>query len=151
MSGTVSKYCVVPSPWRQFCSYGKMVEESKDKYPGVNIITCITIPDMVNKAITADAENGLEPGATGSHSGDGETSMMLAAFPELVDMSKAERGYVDDDYAKTSEKIMAGGMHSVTPNGIIGDARGATAEKGKKAIERSVAVIVKNILNQIEL
>lgn len=141
-----------PAHGGNFAAMEKMVEESKDKYPDVTVISCVSIPDMIEGALSGDADNDLEPGATGSHSGDGETSVMLAAFPELVDMSKAERGYVDGDYDKTSERIMSGGgMQAVTANGIIGDARKATAEKGKKSIEKSIAVMAKNVLSQIEL
>lgn len=140
-----------PSHGGNFAAMEQMVEDCKGKYPGVTVISCINVQEMIEGALAAEKKHGLKPGESGSHSGDGETSMMLAAFPELVDMSVAARGYVSANYEETSRKLMAGGMHSVTPNGIIGDARGATAEKGREAIERSVSVMAKNVRNQIEL
>jgi creatinine amidohydrolase len=61
------------------------------------------------------------------HGGEGETSMMLAVAPELVDMSKA-RGVVPELPAHVQVKWK---FDELTLNGVTGDPKRATAEKGR--------------------
>ncbi|MBM9459995.1 creatininase family protein [Nocardioides sp. zg-536] len=79
----------------------------------------------------------------GIHGGLGETSMMLHLFPELVDLSLAERripSWINEyralgfeqgsEYAWLSEDI--------TVDGVIGDPTLATAEHGRARVAESV-------------
>lgn len=63
------------------------------------------------------------------HAGHTETSVLLHIAPEMVDMSRAEKGATG-----TASELIAtmreGGVAAVSPNGIIGDATTATAEHG---------------------
>jgi len=72
------------------------------------------------------------------HAGDGETSMMLYLYPELVDMEKA----LDFVPEKPRPYLNYGSIFTHSPEGVWGKATLGTAEKGKEAIERSVAVLV---------
>ena len=79
----------------------------------------------------------------GIHGGDFETSVMLHFRPDLVDMTKAE------DFASSVvraeeefELLKPTGTHAfawiasdLNPNGVIGEASRATAEKGKLTAE----------------
>lgn len=71
------------------------------------------------------------------HADEIETSLMLAIAPELVDMSKAEEGKVKiNDELLFSRLILArGSISKVSENGIIGDPRGASREKGIRLLE----------------
>lgn len=73
---------------------------------------------------------GLSPEVVGAHAGEWETSMVLALRPELVDADHLAVGYLGD-LEPVFAKLMSEGMQSVTPNGILGDARPATAEHGR--------------------
>ncbi|MBP6018604.1 MAG: creatininase family protein [Burkholderiaceae bacterium] len=100
-------------------------------------------------------------GQTG-HAGDVETSFMLHWKPELVDMSKAVAGNPHgggpiaghpmmleppfDLNAVTIRSTDVELRESSAPSGIAGDARIATAEKGKAALE----AIVRNTIVHIE-
>jgi len=75
------------------------------------------------------------------HASESGTSCMLYLKPELVDMSKAavvEPQYKDEypDIIKYIE------LRAYTPNGTIGDAKAATAEKGRIIVETGIARIV---------
>ncbi|MHA1594373.1 MAG: creatininase family protein, partial [Candidatus Baldrarchaeia archaeon] len=62
------------------------------------------------------------------HGGEGETSMMLAVAPELVEMSHA-RGVIPELPAHVEVKWR---FEELTPYGVTGDPTKATAEKGRK-------------------
>jgi creatinine amidohydrolase len=80
------------------------------------------------------------------HAGDSETSLMLAIAPELVHMSRAVPGAKKPSkvaYAKIAGK--PGSFVKVTGNGVWGDPRQASAEKGRTLIGEITFGIVKTI------
>ena len=100
---------------------------------------------------------GLPPGiyapfdAThGIHAGDIETSLMLHFRPELVDMSKAKlfpskAAAMERDYTH----LRPAGQHGfgwiaqdINPDGAVGDASLATAEKGRLTAEHQVDAFI---------
>jgi creatinine amidohydrolase len=77
---------------------------------------------------------GIAPLVAGRHSGESETSMMLAIEPALVRQDRAECGYMGDPDA-ARRLIQSEGMHRATANGVLGDPRGATAARGRVYLE----------------
>ncbi len=88
------------------------------------------------------------PVFTDIHGGNSETSVMLALRPDLVDMSKAK------DFASTQSDLKARrhriGYHGsdaniawmsedLNPEGVVGDASAASAEKGERDAASMVA------------
>jgi creatinine amidohydrolase len=79
----------------------------------------------------------------GIHGGDFETSMMLHFRPDLVDMGKAEDFVSSVQRAEQEfELLKPTGTHAfawiasdLNPNGVVGEARLATAEKGRLTAE----------------
>jgi len=87
------------------------------------------------------------------HADEGETSMMLACRPELVDMTKA----VKDETAYELMKVLTGGKPENMPQvyvpfqkrsktGLVGDATKASKRKG----ERILKAVVDNIVNFLQ-
>ena len=76
---------------------------------------------------------GLED-RVGGHADISESSEMLCIRPELVREDRAERGHVQDFDEELAERIFRHGFRTVTPNGILGDARGMSAEIGARCI-----------------
>lgn len=72
------------------------------------------------------------------HGGEGETSMMLAVEPELVDMSKA-KGTVPDLPAHVQVKWL---FEEITPYGATGDPRKASGEKGVRMRDALVDLLI---------
>ncbi len=81
----------------------------------------------------------------GIHGGDAETSLMLAFRPDTVDMSLAQ------DFRSTAETgaispiggVAYGWIASdLNPNGVVGEAHLATAEKGHKAADKMVTDVI---------
>lgn len=78
----------------------------------------------------------------GGHADLAETSEMLSIRPDLVRMEKAEAGHVQAFDEELKERIFRDGFRAVTPNGILGDARGATREIGEVCIAAAADGIV---------
>ena len=76
----------------------------------------------------------------GFHADVIETACMLVIRPDLVDMSKAEPGYIGDN-KPLLDRIFVEGMHSVTANGIVGDPRRATREMGEALLDHLTDVL----------
>jgi creatinine amidohydrolase len=70
-----------------------------------------------------------------AHAGESETSMMLAIAPALVRMTKAEAGR-SEPLVDLIDEIRANGVRAVSPNGVLGDPRQATANHGKALLTR---------------
>ena len=78
----------------------------------------------------------------GPHADLSETSEVLAVRPELVRMDKAEAGRTEP---APLPEVLEKGLRALTPNGVLGDPRGASPEIGEAVIEAltvSVAVMV---------
>lgn len=71
----------------------------------------------------------------GAHAGETETALVMHLRPDLVQAERAEEGYVGPFGREQSELIFREGMTALTPNGILGDARGAEAEFGVAALD----------------
>ena len=88
----------------------------------------------------------------GIHGGDAETSLILHFAPDTVDMSQAQ------DFRSTAETgpispigpVAYGWIASdVNPNGVVGEAHLATAEKGKATADKMVDDVIE-LIRKIE-
>ena len=70
----------------------------------------------------------------GGHADIAETAEMLCIRPELVRLERAERGQVQQFDEALMDRIFTEGFRAVTPNGVLGDARGATEAIGASCI-----------------
>jgi creatinine amidohydrolase len=68
----------------------------------------------------------------GPHADLGETSAVLAVRPELVRMDRAVAGRTDPT---PLPEVLEKGLRALTPNGILGDPRGASPEIGTAVLE----------------
>ncbi len=88
-----------------------------------------------------EAETGLGD-RVGGHADIAESSIMLALHPELVHESAAEVGYVGPITPEVMAKVFRDGMDTITPNGIIGDARGMRKSIGDRCIAEMATMLV---------
>ncbi|QUH05988.1 mycofactocin biosynthesis peptidyl-dipeptidase MftE [Saccharopolyspora erythraea] len=73
--------------------------------------------------------------ADDSHAGRTETSAMLHMHPDQVDHAAAEPG-TTAPLPQLMRLLRAGGVAAVSPNGVLGDPTGATAEQGTVLLDR---------------
>jgi creatinine amidohydrolase len=104
---------------------------------GLKVVAITDLSILVNATLGLGAELGIPASEGGLHGGEWETSMMLAVHPELVHMDRAVAGYTGD-LESGIQRFFAEGVHALTDTGVIGDPKQASAENGRKYIERLV-------------
>ncbi|MFD4182160.1 mycofactocin biosynthesis peptidyl-dipeptidase MftE [Rhodococcus sp. NPDC058514] len=77
------------------------------------------------------------PGAD-AHAGRTETSLLLHLSPGDVRMERAQPG-VTQPIGELMDRLRAGGIASVSANGVLGDPTGASAAEGERMFEQMVA------------
>ena len=73
----------------------------------------------------------------GGHADIAESSEMLCIRPDLVRDDLAAPGHVADFDDEVAERIFRDGFRAVTPNGVLGDARGMSRAIGERCIARA--------------
>jgi creatinine amidohydrolase len=97
--------------------------------------------DLMSRSAELLAGHGVSLGRAGAHAGFTETSMMLRYTPDLVRMESAEPGRCDDDFylpenvGRSQMESFLYGIQTQSPNGILGDPVGSTAEAGEALLE----------------
>ena len=79
-----------------------------------------------------------------AHAGRTETSLMLAIAPERVRIHEAEAGNTAA-LIELLPQMQAGGVRGVSPNGVLGDPRGASADEGEAILADLAASLVGEI------
>lgn len=75
------------------------------------------------------------------HAGRTETSLMLHLRPSAVRLDRAEAGNTQP-LREILPGMIAGGVVAVSPNGVLGDPAGASAEEGERVLASMVADVV---------
>lgn len=83
-------------------------------------------------------------GAVDAHAGRTETSIALALDASRVRVDQAERGDTRP-LGELLPSLRAGGVRSVTPNGVLGDPAGASAEEGLQLLSLLIADLVATV------
>jgi creatinine amidohydrolase len=90
--------------------------------------------------------------AYGFHAGEVETALLLASVPELVDRSSYAVNYIAnlaDERPLRPENApatFAWLTRDIAPDGVMGDPRGATADRGARWIEAAAAQLAEALL-----
>ncbi|MFJ9176081.1 mycofactocin biosynthesis peptidyl-dipeptidase MftE [Streptomyces sp. NPDC102360] len=85
---------------------------------------------------------GCVPPGGDAHAGRTETSVMLHLAPDDVRLSEATPGDTRP-LPELLPHLMAHGVHGVSPNGVLGDPAGATAEEGRALVGAMVSEAVR--------
>lgn len=111
--------------------------------------------DIVGVLEYLEEEEGVSRETAGVHAGYYETGKMLEDHPDLVNMEVAEEGmthsefYDEDRIPQSQQESFTHGVRQQVANGILGDARGATAEVGREIKERQGDAMVEEIRSRI--
>ena len=79
-----------------------------------------------------------------AHAGRTETSLLLSIAPEVVRMEVAEPGNVTPLHFLMDD-LRAGGVAATSPNGVLGDPTGASADEGAALLAELVADLVASL------
>jgi creatinine amidohydrolase len=91
---------------------------------------------------------GITLEALGIHAGEGETSEMLAHAPDQVRRNELVQGFMGDLVSGEGEhaKLLREGLHRLTSNGVLGDARLADAARGERYLDLVADYIVAHLV-----
>lgn len=112
----------------------------------VSLQTAIARLDQQDRALLFNAYSGscfkqvcaeIEEQAAGTHADEIETSLMLAIAPQVVDTGRLVEGLLEQQPGPLNWRDPAKPNYS--PSGVIGDARFATAEKGRRLADAILA------------
>jgi creatinine amidohydrolase len=79
-----------------------------------------------------------------AHAGRTETSLLLALAPKRVQLDAAEAGNVRP-LPELMATLRAEGVRSVSPNGVLGDPAGASADEGRTLLEEMAAQLIEEV------
>lgn len=130
------RICILPS-------HGGNVEPLARAWPGlreavgdgVEVVVDTDLMGLVELWKEVTREAGAPAARVGGHADIAESSILLDIVPELVHEDRAEAGYTAEPSADDLERIIEEGLHTVTPNGILGDARGMDRELGRRLVD----------------
>ncbi len=99
--------------------------------------------------LAADVVGELNVGEVHGHSGEAETAQLLHLRPDLVRTGQLRPGTTELDQLEPLPRLsraglpkLAVGYHRLSPDGVLGDPRRATAAAGKLIIDRATTRIV---------
>lgn len=131
-----TKLCIIPSHGGNFAPLAAMRERlqaAAGERTRVLVYTDLQAVFGVWKRV-AQEEGGLGD-RVGGHADIAESSVMLALHPTLVRPEAAVAGCLEPPTPAFVQRILKEGFHTVSPTGIIGDARGLSAQIGRRCIE----------------
>ena len=102
------------------------------------VSAAVTLARSEGRAVAA-----VHLGAPGmdAHAGRAETSMLLHLAPHLVALDRAEPG-ATAPLRDLLPMLRTDGVRGVSPNGVLGDPTGASAEEGERWVDALVELVV---------
>ena len=128
------RICLLPTHGGNFQPIDEIAGELNEVVgPGCRVLAYTDLMGIVElwKGV-AESVAGLGD-RVGGHADVAESSIMLVLHEELVAVDQADVGYFPES-EEAIQKIIRAGLKSVTPNGILGDARGMSREIGRRCI-----------------
>ncbi len=135
----------VPTHGGNFPTVQEAIDAARQAHPGVHIGGYTDLLGFAGFLNRLSEEHGVTAEASGAHAGESETSMMLALEPEFVLSGRFEPGYLGPLGAAEVKRILERGMPDLTANGVLGDPRGARAERGVTYLDRLAEFLVKHL------
>jgi creatinine amidohydrolase len=126
----------LPSHGGNFGTVRQAVEEARSSHSGVDITGYTDLQGFVGVLFAASAEFGIGEEESGAHAGESETSIMMDLEGSLVEADRLAPGYLGPTGEKELALILEKGMPALTSNGVLGDPRRASAEKGRRYLDK---------------
>ena len=123
---------LLPTHGGNFKPLAEAVAELKP-VDNVTVVAFTDLEGLVKAAFESSNSFGVNPAQSGAHSGEWETSLMLALRPDQVKMDHAAEGFVGP-LSEIMEKVFDG-IQNLNENGVLGDPRPATAAAGEQYFE----------------
>jgi creatinine amidohydrolase len=142
--GGFKRLVLLPTHGGNFGPLARAIENLDPPPEGVEISALTDLGALLAIAQLGADEHGVPLTEGGLHAGEWETSMLQVIHPELVHPERAQAGYTGDPEAAIGA-IFADGVHTIAPNGVIGDPGQASAEHGERYWAKVVSVALAEI------
>jgi creatinine amidohydrolase len=137
------RICLLPSHGGNFKVLAEMVQGLNDVVgPSCTVVAFTDLIGMLETWKRVVEEEAGLGARVGGHADIAESSVLLSIHPDLVKPELAEKGYIPDMRGEVVDRIIQEGFQTVTPNGILGDARGMTREIGERCITEVAEMLV---------
>ena len=94
---------------------------------------------------------GGDPESVGGHADIAETSLMIHLRPDSVRHEKLVAGHVGLMTTEQLNMMWKNGIASITPNGVLGDARGSTREIGESCLRGTAKLLASTFAAEASL
>lgn len=130
------RICLLPSHGGNCRPLADMVPDLTEQVgPTCRVVAFTDLLGMIEVWKRVVDEEGSLGDRVGGHADIAESSVMLCLHPELVHEEAAAEGHPPDLSAAFIDRLLREGLRSITPNGILGDARGMSPQIGLRCIE----------------
>ena len=136
---------LMPTHGGNFKPLAEAVAELKP-VENVKVIAFTDLEGLVKAAFESSSASGVTPAQSGAHSGEWETSLMLALRPDQVKMEHAAEGFVGE-LSEIMAKVFDG-IQNLDENGVLGDPRPAAAAAGKKYFDEIIDFLYQWVRDQ---
>lgn len=130
------RICFLPSHGGNFQPLADMLEDlNASVSPGCTVVAFTDLVGVIEcwkRAVEEEAGLGER---VGGHADIAESSIMLALHPDLVREDLAVEGFLPALEDEVIDRIIRDGFKSVTPTGVLGDARGMSRKIGERCID----------------
>lgn len=136
-----------PSHGGNFPAVTEAAARARQEVPGILVVAYDDAEAYLGAMRRVTDQLGVSKEVAGGHSGQMEASMVTALRPELVRTEAAAPGYMGnpDRLPPVSQE----GYDKITPNGSIGDPRGATKAKGDAYLDALAAELTRGFRAQM--
>jgi creatinine amidohydrolase len=142
------KIVFIPMHGGNFPTVKETLKEAQIAHQGIEIIGLTDLTKLFDCLISGSAEFGIKADESGSHAGESETSIMMALEKNLVIKDRFAPGDVGLASEKELEIMREQGMQALTKNGVLGDPRKASADKGEIYLDRLTEFLIREIKKQ---
>jgi creatinine amidohydrolase len=136
---------IIPSHGGNFATVRQAIETARQAHSGVEMTGFTDLLALTEFLNQASARYGVPAEDSGAHAGESETSIMMALEGGLVASDRFAPGYIGPLGEAEMRVIFEKGMPALTSNGILGDPRAASAEKGEDYLERFADFVISEI------
>jgi creatinine amidohydrolase len=141
--GGFRRAVLIPTHGGNFIPLGTALEDI-GPIEGLEVRALTDLSALLTIARVGQDEHGVPMGEGGLHGGEWETSMLLAIHPDLVHDDRREAGFTGDP-AEAVGAIFEDGVHTIAPNGVIGDPDQATAAHGARYWAEVIEIAMREV------
>ena len=138
----------IPMHGGNFPIIQQALKEAQAAHQGIEIIGFTDMTKLIECLNAGSAEFGIKANESGSHAGENETSIMMALEKNLVITDRFAPGNIGSTGEKELKIMREQGMLALSKNGVLGDPRRASADKGEVYLNRLTEMLIREIKKQ---